>query len=111
MDYREALAKVTHQQSEEGYLQLSLDFSARHLVLPYAEGLAVLKALAKAERINEAYQKPAIEPLHTDSLTVHLMSAVEHRRYQIAQLLGVELAEVQAMEQAASHPKEQEPPF
>ena len=105
MLYSEALEAAKKIKPATGFIRLSLGYNLT-LLIPHAQGMAVLAALDTAETLEEPYNKPpVIRGLRTSDITVGLASSEEVLRYRMAQLLNVPLDDL-------AHLKDQEnPPF
>ena len=90
-DIEEAVKKVRSQKPKEGFItvQVSVDWNTR-LLLPHADGVALMEALKNAEAYKNAdYEKSFIGPLESSVLTITKMSAEEYEHRKIAMLLDV----------------------
>jgi hypothetical protein len=89
-----ALAEKAINKMPESYLALTFSYN-RLVVLPFDEGLSLLKVLKKATCISTSYDKaPVIAGFSEDILTFRAMSADEFGKYHMAQLLNVHTSEI-----------------
>jgi hypothetical protein len=72
---------------------------------PHKDGIAIIAALANAERLSDSYSNPKrITEVERDLVTTKLMSNSEYERYKIAGLLQISPDEVKEMMEAANKP-------
>ena len=106
MKYSEAAAKAMEIVRDPGYMQFSLNQNT-FLILPHADGIKILEALAQAEYLYTSYSIiPEVRPMGSDDLPLQLMSAEERRCLHMAQLLRVPVCELARVEA-----EEEPPPF
>lgn len=87
-DYDEAVKKVKTAKPRENYLLVRLGYDSS-LVLPHSDGMALVAALSRAEKLIDRYsESKRITELERDSIHVHTMSYQEYDRYKIAALLN-----------------------
>lgn len=96
MTYEEALALAEKAMSKMPESYLALTFSYNNLVvLPFDEGLSLLKVLKNATCISTSYDKPpVIAGFSEEVLTFRAMTADELGKYHMAQLLNVHTSEI-----------------
>ena len=95
MNYNEAKKEVQSKKSNAGYLLIALGYSLR-MVLPYAQGLEMMKALGSAEKTAEAYgDVTGIEHIPQGTLQITPMSEQEYENVKIAGLLGISIADLE----------------
>mgnify|MGYP001053742819 CR=1 FL=1 len=107
MDYAAAIKKVKAEKTRENFMVISIEAS---LVLPHKDGVALLQALANAEKLPRWSSTKAIEPLDRDSITTTPMSPQDYDRYKVAALLNVSYQDVLDAEKAAANPNATTPP-
>lgn len=96
MTYAEALALAEKaiNKMPESYLALTFSYNSL-VVLPFDEGLSLLRVLKNATCIQTSYDKaPAITGFSEDVLTFRAMTAEELGKYHMAQLLNVHTSEI-----------------
>ena len=96
MTYEEALTWAEKAMSKMPESYLALTFSYNQLVvLPFDEGLSLLKILKKATCISTSYDKdPVISGFSDEVLSFRAMTADELGTYHMAQLLNVHTSEI-----------------
>ena len=79
---------------EGSYVVLTTAYDSK-LVLEYEAGITVLKALEKAELLNDGYSdRPGIGPLTCDKFKLTTISKTEYERMKMAYLMGITLKEM-----------------
>ena len=110
MNAVEALKKVREDSKTktENFLLVNVSYHIK-LLLPYAQGVELLQALAKAEMLTEDYSKvPFIAPVSQDSLTFRIYSRQEYEHVKVAHLLGLDKEQYQHMLDTANKPRQPE---
>ena len=96
--YQDAVKKLQASKPKDNYLLCNISWDLK-MVLPYKAGLALMEALAQAERLVEDYGKPpSIQPFDRDRINLGVLSAKEYEQIRIAQLLKVPLDTVKEYE-------------
>lgn len=96
MTYEEALAMAEKAMSKmpESYLALTFSYNSL-VVLPFDEGLSLLKVLKNATCISISYDKPPVIAGFSDEvLSFRAMTADELGKFHMAQLLNVHTSEI-----------------
>lgn len=97
MDYKEAVKHVTAMKNKPNMMIVNLSYNQR-VILPYADGLALMAALQQAEILSDRYaQQISIKPMSQDSVTCAVISRDDYDQIKIAELLGVSLDAVKEM--------------
>jgi hypothetical protein len=100
MDYAAALKKVRETKVKPNYLSIKMGYE--RLVLPYADGIQVMAALANAEQFKDQYNdKARIAPIDVTLFETAILSGHEYEQYKIAALLNVPIKDVKEMETAS----------
>lgn len=109
MTYEEAV-KAFEKSSKPAKNYLKLGFSyGSFFLLPYEQGVEVLKAFNHAEDYEHNYSgNPKIKAISANQVSVQFFSAEEYRRVKIANLLDVHPDELDAL--ANPPPSNQETP-
>lgn len=106
MKYVDALKKVQAKKTRENFMAIKLGYD-HTLLLPYKDGVAFMNSLSSAERLIDAYGKPArIQEYNRDAISFTIMSGIDYERHKIAALLNVTLEEVIAAENPQPEPEE-----
>lgn len=110
MKYEEAAKKVRDEKPKENFMVIEFGYENKFL-LPHKHGVAVLDAMANAERLQEGYGEPKrILELPRDAVISRLMSSQEYARFKIAALLNVTPEEVKEAQDKAREPQDQPSP-
>jgi hypothetical protein len=68
--------------------RMLINFNYAGVVLPYADGVAVINALSKAEKYDQNdYKNPKITPIKKDTITTNLMSHKDYAEMKMRTLL------------------------
>jgi len=99
MDYKQAKKEVEKKKPENFMLiRFQLTYGS-FLVLPHSDGAAIVKAMANAEILDDAYDSNRrISPVEKETLANYLMSVDEYRRIKMANLLNVSVNLLEEME-------------
>ncbi len=104
MNLEEATKKVRAEKPKENYMLVELASYTKFL-LPHTAGVALLNALAIAERLQDSYGEPKrIVELERNSIETRMFSAEEYQRYKIAALLNLTPDEVKEAQLLAAQP-------
>ena len=85
MNVKEAKALLS-QPIESNYVVINISYSAE-LILPHKEGLEVINALAKAEKITGYGENEIVKPLGKDDFTIKIISAEYYREAKMRHYL------------------------
>lgn len=81
---------TTKKQVEEpvsNYVTIKLGYDPI-LVLPFQQGLDLIKCLEKAEMMVDRYnEETRIDPMDTSSLAINILSAVKYKEYKMTSFL------------------------
>lgn len=104
MELAEAIKKVKAEKLQENYMVLEFSYNNKYL-LPHKDGVAILAALANAEKLSDSYGDPKrITEIERESVTTRFMSHAEYTRFKLAGLLHIQPDEVKEMMEAANNP-------
>lgn len=104
MEITEAIKKVRTEKPRENYMVFELSYDNKFL-LPHKDGVALLSALATAEKLHDRYGDPKrIVELDRDQIVIKAMSYQEYERYKIAALLNITPEEVKEAMEALNKP-------
>lgn len=95
--YHEAMKLAKADKPKDSFITIRMDTT---IIVPHKAGVAIIDALANAEKIGRWGDKP-IEALSTDDYTVQPMSPQKYLRHKVAVLMGVTVGEVEAAERGA----------
>lgn len=102
MDYAEALKQIQKNKPRENYVVFTFGYNDK-IILPHTHGIALLNALAFAEKYEDPYNAPhRITGVERGAFTVAPMSVTEYERIKIANLLGVSHKELEEAEKATT---------
>jgi hypothetical protein len=94
MNYQEAAKKVNAEKPKDNYLVIEFSFDEK-LVLSSKDGIAIIAALANAEKFTNHYNEgDKITPLPQGAITTRSLSHKEYIKIKIAGLLGVKVSEL-----------------
>lgn len=83
-----------------------IEISEGNLVLPYADGLALLACLVNAERFTSNWSNRKLASLSMDSLQSKVLSHKDLLRYKMARLLDVDYDTLSAFEETLDKPEQ-----
>lgn len=107
MTYDEALKMVRDTKHKENLIIVKLGYEL-HMVLPYADGIALMASIKNAEQFDKTYSATRIHELDRSKIEFVPMSRQEYERYKISALLHITLEEALAL-QTPQPPPTQEP--
>ncbi len=88
MKYEDAAKQVRGVKPPENFLLVRLSYD-NHLLLPHSDGLALIAALGRAEKLIDRYSEPKrIVPLDREAISMVTFSRRDYERYKIAALLN-----------------------
>ena len=96
--HEEALKKIYSKTPKDNFLSIKFDY-AKHIVLPYDEGIKFLSCLKQAEMLHAAYSKPrTITQFDSATFETTILSRKEYEDIKVAALLGITVEELNAKE-------------
>lgn len=96
--YQAAAKEIKAKKPPENYMVFQLSYDTK-LVLPHKAATAFLAALENAEIFKDSYSdKCRIIPMERDAISASFMSAHEYQQIKIANLLNVDLSEIQKIQ-------------
>lgn len=88
-DIVEAQKKVRAEKPKENYMLIPLGYDSKYIV-PYKDGVAILTALANAEKYEHSYSSNTkITPIAQDDFCPTILSSTEYELIKMANLLKV----------------------
>lgn len=104
MEITEAIKKVRTEKPKENFMIFEFSYN-NSFVIPHKDGVALLAALATAEKLVDGYgEKKRITELERGQYTSRLMPYQEYERYKIAALLNITPDEVKEAMEALNNP-------
>ena len=104
MELAEAIKKVKAEKPQENFMVLEFSYNNKFLV-PHKDGVAIMAALANAEKLIESYGDPKrIVEIDREHITTRFMAHTEYQRFKLAALLNITPTEVKEMMEAANKP-------
>lgn len=99
MEFQDALKQVTTKRdARNNFLTVNFGYHLK-LVLPFNDGMALIKALENAEQLKDPYASvPQMDPLDKSSVEFGYMAQEDYRRYKIANLMNLSYDEVKSIE-------------
>ena len=102
MTYEEALAQVKGQETAPNYLEIQIHYDLT-LILPYQQGMELIKSLEKAEGLKQPYNGPP-QFQGPENVQFKVISAEHYQQLKMAELLQVPLETVKGMAKPNSPP-------
>lgn len=91
MEFEEAKKTVQAEKVKENYMLIPMGYD-HHFLVPYKDGIAIVAALANAEKYIKSYSgKTRISPIEKDEFHPTILSRKEYELIKIANLLQVDV--------------------
>lgn len=87
-DITAAVKTVRARKGKPNFMLVTLSYS-KNYILPYADGIKMMEALANAEQLFGEYKKPTTIQSIAEKVEFTTFSSAEYERIKTAMLLGV----------------------
>ena len=93
MEYKDAIKKVQARKPKGNYMIIKMAYDFK-VVMPHADGIAFMAAMANAEQLNDPYNaNHSIVPIERGKLEISTMSQDDYEHHKVAALLGITVSE------------------